>query len=168
MISGEIDQFNVKTSNLTLAGNAAKRLKTINQVKRRLRTGITDVEAIVVTHNTLCTDDFFDAIQSFECPRLLIADEAHNLGRPGFIDNLPDYYEFRLALSATPVRQYDEEGTEAIFDFFGQVVYQFSLKDAIGKCLVEYDYHVHPCYLSNTEMDQWHDLTDRIKKSAWR
>jgi len=165
---GEIDQFSVKTTNLTLAGNAARRLKTINQVKRRLRTGITEVEAIVVTHNTLCSEDFFEAIKSFECPRLLIADEAHNLGRPGFIDNLPDYYEFRLALSATPVRQYDEEGTEAIFDFFGKVVYQFSLKDAIGKCLVEYDYHVHPCYLSNTEMDQWHDLTEKIKKSAWR
>ena len=73
---GEISQFNVKTTNLTEAGNATERLKTINQIKRRLRTGISDVEAIVVTHNTLCSEDFFNAISSFDCPRLLIGDEA--------------------------------------------------------------------------------------------
>ena len=161
---GEIELFNVKTTNLTDDANSAGRLKSINQVKRRLRTGISDVEAIVVTHNTLCSEDFFNAISLFDCPRLLIADEAHNLGRQGFIENTPDYYEFRLGLSATPVRQYDEEGTKAIFDFFGPVVYQFTLKEAIGKCLVEYDYHLHRCYLSNTEMDHWYDLTEKIKK----
>ena len=165
---GEIGQFNVKTTNLTEDGNATGRLKSITQVKRRLRTGISDVEAVVVTHNTLCSDDFANAILSFDCARLLIADEVHNLGRESFIGNTPDYYEFRIGLSATPVRQYDEEGTEAIFDFFGPVVYRFTLKKAIGKCLVEYDYFVHPCYLSVTEMDQWFDLTERIKKSAWR
>ena len=165
---GEIGQFKVKTTNLAGAGNAAERIRLIQQVKRRLRTGISDVEAIVVTHVTLCSEDFFDAISSFECPRLLIADEAHNLGRRGFINNPPEYYEFRLGLSATPVRQYDEEGTEAIFDFFGPVVFRFSLKEAIGQCLVEYDYHVHPCNLSKNEMDRWHDLTEKIKKNLWR
>jgi len=165
---GEIGQFNIKSTNLTEAGNAAGRLRLINQVKRRLRTGISDVEAVVVTHNTLCSEEFYGAIASFDCPRLLVADEAHNLGRVSFIGNTPDYYEFRLALSATPVRQYDEEGTEAIFDFFGPVVYRFTLKEAIGKCLVEYDYHVHPCHLTPTEMDQWYDLTEMVKKSAWR
>ena len=165
---GEIGQFNVKVTNLTEENNVAGRLKSINKVKRRLRMSISDVEAVVVTHNTLCSDDFSNAISSFDCARLLIADEAHNLGRERFISNTPDYYEFRLALSATPVRQYDEEGTVAIFDFFGPVVYRFTLKGAIGKCLVEYDYYVHPCYLSATEMDQWYDLTEMIKKSAWR
>ena len=165
---GEIGQFNVKTTNLTEASNAAGRLRLIDHVKRRLRTGISDVEAVVVTHNTLCSEEFYSAIASFDGLRLLVADEAHNLGRISFIGNTPDYYEFRLALSATPVRQYDEEGTEAIFDFFGPVVYRFTLKEAIGKCLVEYDYHVHPCHLSPTEMDKWYDLTEMIKKSAWR
>jgi len=165
---GEIGQFNVKTTNLTEDNNAAGRLKSINKVKRRLRLGISDVEALVVTHNTLCSEDFSNAISSFNCPRLLIADEAHNLGRESFIGNTPDYYEFRLALSATPVRQYDDEGTAAIFEFFGPVVYRFTLKEAIGKCLVEYDYYIHPCYLSPTEMDLWYDLTEKIKKCAWR
>ena len=165
---GEIGQFNVKTTNMAEANNAAARIKSIQQVKRRLRTGISNVEAIVVTHVTLCSEDFFDAIASFECPRLLIADEAHNLGRESFVNNQPKYYEYRLGLSATPVRQYDEEGTEAIFAFFGPVVFRFSLKEAIGKCLVEYDYHIHPCHLSENEMDQWYDLTEKIKKNAWR
>jgi superfamily II DNA or RNA helicase/HKD family nuclease len=164
----EIGQFNLKATNLTEDSNAPERIRSIKQVKRRLKAGISEVEAIVVTHATLCSEDFFNAISSFECPRLLIADEAHNLGRPGFINNPPQYYEFRLGLSATPVRQYDEEGTEAVFDFFGPVVFRFSLKEAIGKCLVEYDYYVHPCHLSASEMDQWHALSEKIKKGAWR
>lgn len=164
----EIKQFNVKTTNLTEEGNAAERLKSINHVKRRLKTGISDVEAIVVTHATLCSEDFFNLLSFFDCHSLLIADETHNLGRPGFINKPPEYYEFRLGLSATPIRQYDEEGTEAIFNFFGPVVFRFPLKEAVGKCLVEYDYYVHPCYLSMNEMNEWQYLTDKIKKSFWR
>jgi superfamily II DNA or RNA helicase len=99
---------------------------------------------------------------------LLIADEAHNLGRATFISNPPAFIEYRLALSATPVRQYDPEGTDAVFDFFGPVVFRFTLKDAIGICLVEYDYFVHTVPLTATEMDAWSDLTARIRQNAWR
>ena len=73
-----------------------------------------------------------------------------------------------LVLSATPVRQYDETGTEALFRFLGPVVFRFGLEEAIGKCLVEYDYYVHPVELTKDEMDRWSSLTARIKQNAWR
>ena len=91
-----------------------------------------------------------------------------NLGSEGFISNAPDFFDFRLGLSATPVRQYDEEGTEAIFAFLGSVVYRYTLEQAIGNCLVEYDYHVHPVSLTQSEMDQWHEITARIRQNSWR
>src|SRR5262249_41827950 len=69
---------------------------------------------------------------------------------------------------ATPIRQYDEEGTEAIFRFFGPVVFQFALREAIGRCLVEYDYYVHPVELTDGEMDEWYALTAKIRAIAWR
>src|SRR5690606_25687224 len=76
--------------------------------------------------------------------------------------------DYRLGLSATPVRQYDEDGTKALFSFFGDVVFRFTLKEAIGRCLVEYDYYVHPIELTPSEMDAWLELTAKIKANAWR
>ena len=164
----EISQFGLRPVNLTTAGSAAKRARELQKLKRRLRTGLSDVEVVVVSHDTLCTPEFLAAVEAFNCVRLLIADEAHNLGRPSFINNPPEFFEYRLGLSATPIRQYDEDGTEALFGFFGPVVFRFTLEEAIGRCLVEYDYYVHPVYLTAAEMDEWFDLTKKIKQNAWR
>ena len=164
----EILPFGLQPINLTTVGNATKRGGELQKLKRQLYTGISDVKVIVVSHDTLCTPEFLDAVQNFECERLLIADEAHNLGRPSFINNPPEFFEHRLGLSATPIRQYDEEGTEALFEFFGPVTFQFKLEEAIGHCLVEYDYYVHPVYLTDNEMDDWFELTSKIKQNSWR
>ncbi len=164
----EISPFGLKPVNLTTAGSAAKRASVLQKLKRRIRTGLSDVEAVVVSHDTLCTSEFYAAAGGFECARLLIADEVHNLGRPSFINNPPEFFEHRLGLSATPIRQYDEEGTEALFGFFGPVIFQFTLEEAIGRCLVEYDYYIHPVYLTSGEMEEWFDLTGKIKQNAWR
>lgn len=164
----EIEPFGLKPVNLTIVGGAQKRAAELQKIKRRLRTGLSKVEAVIVSHDTLCTPGFLDAVESFECERLLIADEAHNLGSPSFINRPPTFFEHRLALSATPVRQYDQEGTDALLAFFGPVVFEFTLEEAIGRCLVEYEYYVHPVYLTEREMDAWHELTDKIKQIAWR
>ena len=164
----EIALFGLVPVNLTTVGGAKRRASELQRLKRRLRTGLSDVEVVVASHDTLCTSEFGTAIETFDCIRLLIADEVHNLGRQTFINNPPEFFHHRLGLSATPIRQYDEEGTEALFDFFGSVVFRFTLEEAIGRCLVEYDYYVHPVYLTNTEMDEWFDLTGKIKQNAWR
>ncbi len=164
----EIVPFGIKPVNLTTAGGAAKRARELQKLKRRLRTNLSDVEVIVVSHDTLCTPEFLVAVEKFDCDRLLIADEAHNLGRASFVRNPPEFFEHRLGLSATPIRQYDEEGTKALFGFFGPIVFRFALEEAIGRCLVEYDYYVHPVSLTDTEMDDWFELTGKIKRNAWR
>ena len=164
----EIAPFGLTPVDLTAAGSVAKRGSELQKLKRRLRTGLSDVEAIVVSHDTLCTSEFLAAVATFDCTRLLIADEAHNLGRPSFIKDPPEFFEYRLGLSATPIRQYDKEGTEALFGFFGPVAFRFTLEEAIGRCLVEYDYYVHPVYLTETEMGEWFNLTGKIKQNAWR
>ena len=164
----EIIPFGLKPVNLTTVGGAAKRANELQKIKRHLRTGLSSVEVVVVSHDTLCTPGFLDLIAGFECERLLIADEAHNLGRISFIENPPVFIENRLGLSATPIRQYDEEGTEALFGFFGPVVFSYTLEEAIGQCLVEYDYFLHPVYLTDSEMQEWFDLTGKIKQNAWR
>lgn len=164
----EVKPFGILPTNLTTLSGAKSRSAKLQDLRRRLRTGLSDVEVVLVSHDTLCTTDFLSAIERFDCKRLLIADEAHNLGSSSFLDNLPVFIEARLALSATPVRQYDQHGTDALFSFFGPVVFKFTLEEAIGRCLVPYEYFVNGVDLTDTEMDQWYELTELIKRNAWR
>jgi len=67
---------------------------------------------------------------------LLIHDEVHRLGSPAnraSLAGLSDNIRFRLGLSATPEREYDQEGTEFVERHVGPVIFQFGLADAIRK-----------------------------------
>ncbi|MCH7535546.1 MAG: DEAD/DEAH box helicase family protein [Bacteroidetes bacterium] len=134
---------------------------------RNLKLGIKDVLLLVVTNEMLTDSEFGTIISSYPEGKLLIADEVHNLGTKSFLGATPNYFDYRLGLSATPVRQYDEEGTEGLLSFFGPAVFEFSLAEAIGKCLVPYDYHIHSIYLTEEEAEEWLILTNKIKKMHW-
>ena len=101
---------------------------------------------------------------------VLIADEVHNLGTPSFINNPPDYFTRRIGLSATPIRQYDPDGTDQLFDFFGgPPVFEFSLGDAIeAGCLVPYNYYLHVIELDAVEMEHYEFLTDELIRAGFR
>ena len=164
----EILPFGIEPVNLSEANGPRGRAQALRQLRNKLRSGNSEVEAIIVSHSTLADKAFQKEIARFNCVKLLIADEAHNLGSEGFISDPPTVFDYKLGLSATPVRQYDEEGTEALFDFLGPVVFRYGLEEAIGNCLVEYDYFVHEIRLTEDEMDRWHEITARIRANMWR
>ncbi len=147
-------------------GRIAK-FQKIEHVLRNLQSGLSNIECLIITHDLLCDDRFHKVFANYKIDILLVADEVHNLGRKEFINNPPIFSKYKLGLSATPVRQYDEEGTKALFAYFGKVLFRFGLEEAIGNCLVPYQYYVHPVNLTNEELDEWCDLTERLKKSFW-
>ena len=128
----------------------------------------------IVTNNLLCSPAFQSTVSlktshdGGVIPTLLIADEAHTLGAEGFLSNKPQFFERRLALSATPERQHDPDGTEEIFAFFGPPVYEFGLDRAIGFCLSPYNYYVHAATLDGDELDEFDALTARIGAAIGR
>ena len=138
----------------------------LTNVFRRLATGGTHV--LIVTNNLLCSPAFQSTVatktENSEHPvaTMFIGDEAHTLGAQGFISNKPNFFERRLALSATPERQHDPDGTEEILEFFGPPVYEFGLDRAIGFCLTPYNYYVHAATLDGDELDKFAALTARI------
>lgn len=165
---GEIREFGVEPINLTAAGGPLARDREIKQAGRRLRRGSSQSEILVVSNDTLCTEEFIATIAAIPVPKLFIADECHNLGADSFTQNPPTCFEYRLGLSATPVRQYDEEGTAALIEYFGDICYAFTLEQAIGKCLTEYDYHVHFVELTDSEMQEYLELTAKISAQSWK
>ena len=164
----EIALFGLSPINLSEEAGPNAREHAISNARRRLRLGVTPAEVLVVSNDTLCTPELVAQIAKFDGPKLLIADECHNLGAAGFIRNQPMCFDFRLGLSATPIRQYDEDGSAALLEFFGPVCFSFRLEDAIGRCLTPYDYHVHFVPLADAEMAEWRDLSDQIARLAWK
>ena len=164
----EVRLFGIDPVNLTTCGGPKGRERAIRHAGRRLRTGMSLAEVLLVSNNTLCTDNFNRQLSAVPGAKLLVADECHNLGADSFISNPPEYFGYRLGLSATPERQYDDVGTGALRTYFGDTCFTFTLEQAIGKCLTEYDYHVHFIELTRTEMDEWNELTRQIGAQAWR
>ncbi|MBL0011104.1 MAG: hypothetical protein IPP22_09115 [Nitrosomonas sp.] len=55
----------------------------------------------------------------------------HNLGAEKLQTGLPENAQFRLGLSATPKRYMDEEGTQILFNYFGDEVIEYGIREAI-------------------------------------
>ena len=98
---------------------------------------------------------------------ILIADEAHNVGTTSVREAF-HHMEIskRIALSATPRRAYDIEGTIAIEQFFNdQYPYccSYSMEEAIknGR-LMEYLYYPRLVFLNDIEMDRYQKLTRKL------
>jgi len=160
--------FGIEPRNLSAGGGPAARRREIADAGRRLALGLSDTEVLVVSHDTLTDPALASALTRLSIPCVLIADEMHNLGSPRFLKSPPDFFDYRLGLSATPIRQYDPEGTHKLFDFFGPPCFEFSLEDAIGVCLVPYDYYVHRVELYAEEMEEFRDLSEKIRRLGWK
>lgn len=92
-----------------------------------------DPAILLTTPHTGGTDAFLMALKGVKPHRLqLIADEVHNYGAPTFRQIFEIDAGRRMGLSATPVRKWDEEGTDVIFEYFGgHDPFEFSTVDAI-------------------------------------
>lgn len=138
--------------------NAARIDARMTAVQR----GLTVVDSAVITNDLLNSEPMRKVLRRHSDYIHLIGDEAHNLGSERFISDPPEV-RYRLGLSATPQRQYDPEGTQDLFDYFGGVVYEFGLDRAIGLCLVPYDYFIHEAHLSADEMEEYRKLSADIR-----
>lgn len=89
---------------------------------------------------------------------LFIFDEVHGAGSNSFVQTLSgrlSLYKYRLGLSATPVREYDDVGNDFLQQEIGDVIFEFSLKDAIQKgILCEFNYIPLPYFLSEEEREK--------------
>ena len=107
----------------------------LQSIELNCNLGLIDNLVIVVVKNTAASQDFISAtngLTKFFDNYLLVGDEVHWLGAPSLQNALNSEANFRLGLSATPDRHFDDEGTSALRQYFGQEsVYTFDLKSAL-------------------------------------
>jgi DNA phosphorothioation system restriction enzyme len=127
------------------------------------------VRVLIATNATFCGESFQRLLEAFSSPVMLIADEVHNLGASSSVDKLPPNADYRLGLSATPERWQDEEGTTALSAYFGEVVFEFGLAEAIREgALTPYNYYPVIIDLELDELHQYMELTRKIAEASVR
>ena len=125
---------------------------------------------IISTYASYTKSRVFKILNGFDKKRLLmIADECHNMGSGSLVKHLNEIpYLRRIGLSATPERQFDDEGNTKLNKFFGSdehYTYEYSMEDAIKNgVLCKYMYYPHLVRLTPEEMDAYVDLSLKIAK----
>jgi superfamily II DNA or RNA helicase len=120
---------------------------------------------VITTNATLATNDFQREIDKLRGNVCLVVDEAHNFGAKKQLDCMKEVYRYRLALSATLERRYDEYGTGRLIEYFGKKCVGYSLERAIKEeKLTPYYYYPVPVHFESDELDEYNALTEKIKK----
>ncbi len=131
--------------------------------------GVRPVLSIATTVATLATPPFQALLARITAPMLFVGDEAHNFGAPSTAATLPESAHFRLGLSATPDRWMDEPGTAAVRAYFGPVVFQYGLQQAIrDEVLTPYRYHPVRVPLDPDELDEYLDISRQLARYLGR
>ncbi len=129
---------------------------------QRRNMGLDETVVIVATYKSFSDDDFQTILQDSGQEILLIADEVHHSWTRSVRRHLDSKFKFRLGLSATPELFFDKDGTKAMQDYFGGVVFRFAISDAIPQYLSRYEYYVRVAFLSQEELERFRRLSARI------
>jgi len=124
---------------------------------------------VISTYASFGRANIFAELNQLPSKTLLIADECHNMGSDTIQKLLPKINcKRRIGLSATPERQFDDEGNEKLFAFFNSAkgyTYEYSMKEAIDNdVLCRYYYYPHLVTLTESEMNEYVDISLKIAK----
>jgi len=155
----EISKFNFKK--YVLVSGATKWKDDLDVYKTNARwRNIYDNLIIISTYQSFTNLKFLNLFTTFQEKFTIIADEAHNIGATSIkkvFSNLT--CKKRIALSATPKRIYDIEGTKDLERFFKDnepYCYTYSLGKAIDKgFLTSYFYYPHIVRLNDLELEEY-------------
>lgn len=126
---------------------------------------------IITTYATFNRKDmqlFINKVKGIET-FMYIADEAHNIGSTSSLKHLPHNILWRIGLSATPERIYDDIGSEKLYEFFNskppEYTYRYTMKQAIEEnILCHYDYYPIFVELTNSEMEEYEYISTQLRK----
>ena len=125
--------------------------------------GSVDFPIVLTTHVNLASDKFKKILGKWNLDVLIIVDEVHGIGSTKQKGALLPKYKYRLGLSATPSRWFDDEGTKFIDDYFSGQVFEYGLERAIKDgFLTKYYYCPHFVELNDSELSEYMELTKKI------
>lgn len=173
----EVESIGLKFDSTIIADGSNRNWRAALQKELKLLSvGFHKTAAVYTTHTTASDNDFINVMGGAigKTKVCFVGDEAHGLGAYRSKNALLDTYSYRVGLSATPSRWFDEYGTSVLSAYFGNKSFQFTIAQALTTInpltnkpfLVEYEYHPVFVSLTDDEIEQFKQLTIRIKKMA--
>ncbi|WP_240840204.1 DEAD/DEAH box helicase family protein [Acidaminobacter sp. JC074] len=154
-------------------GTNAKWRSVLKSLLNKIEVGFYTKIIIYTNHVTSCKEDFIVPVQLLtDIDFMFIGDEVHGLGASKRKKALLDSYKYRIGLSATPSRWFDDVGTLYLREYFGSKSFEFTIRDALinenpltGKpFLVNYYYKPIFVSLTDEELDDYMKLSNKIRK----
>lgn len=150
--------------------------KELEREIKKISVGYNNKLIIYTTHITGSSSDFLNIISN-NCKHIsicFVGDEAHGLGANVAKKGLLEMYKYRIGLSATPKRWFDDAGSAILTHYFGNKSFEFTIGDALSMInpitkktfLVNYYYHPIFIQLTDDEFDDYLNLSNRIKKMS--
>ncbi len=131
--------------------------------------GVIDTFCFVTTNATFSSKYVQEQMNNLGRNTLLLVDEAHNFGSPKLSQLLNPRFQYRLALSATLDRYGDPDGTQALYDYFGEKCINYGLDRAIREDkLTPYYYYPIPVYFNDEELEKYKALSYEIAKECYK
>ena len=172
----EVASFNLKYDKEAIIDGTVPQWKSVlKDVCLENGAGFADHCIIYTTHNTASSDSFVSILSNNVSPKtvlIFVGDEVHWLGAKTLRKALLPIYEYRIGLSATPSRWFDDAGTRLLENYFGNNHYEFTMKDALAEInpitgkhfLVDYMYLVSRISLNEEEGQRYSEITEKISK----
>lgn len=143
----------------------------------RIAVGRADSMIVFTTHKSASNCRLAQAFEHVpdSVSLCFVGDEVHGLGSKQFRCALLDSYKYRIGLSATPSRWFDDEGSGVIRSYFGDQSYEFTIRQAqetinplTGQTfLCPYEYHLECVSLDSEEADEYAELSRRISRLSF-
>lgn len=162
----EVHNFNFKNVVKVSSENAQWKVE-LAKIIMKMGLGRNVNYVVISTYQSFVMKDFQVMLPKLSKGAILIADEAHNIGSASVRNAFHALtIERRIALSATPNRIYDEEGTKEIESFFNDThpyTYSFSMSRAIKEeRLMPYCYFPYLAKLEDDEMVEYVRITRQL------
>ena len=160
----EITRFDLPCVTVKLSGTGSIRIQDLytylNGLDKSSRTNI----ILVGTYKILSAPKFTTVIpHMFDGVNLIIADEVHHIGAEVYSNIMLESFQYRLGLSATPERYFDDDGTLKIKEYFGEVIFSYDIKQAISEgVLCPYTYNPVIATLTDEEMNEYASYSKKL------
>lgn len=164
----EARDFNF-TNVITVSSKNVSWKQMLTELKTKDSFGVSSSYIIIATYKSFSSDKFQEFLKDLKNDVIFIADEAHNIGASNVKGKLFQVgIKKRIALSATPKRVYDPEGTREIEAFFNDAepyIYSFPMEKAIEEnILCQYYYFPVLVSLQEDEMKEYMEISIKISR----
>lgn len=147
--------------------------ETLREIGLSLKLGTPTNFCIIVTYASYRSKRFQQVLKAYFEQHYkkftLIADEAHTLGSPELLKILPHEIGYRIGLSATPERVYDQVGEAELSRFFNSYppnyTFKYDMKEAIDNgVLCKYYYHPKLVDLDDGELLKYKEISRKLSR----